>query len=276
MHYLDQQGNYYTGEKAPGGIEINAKPSGSHKLRADWKFCIPNVWELDLDGLKQSKITLILNEADLKFNEILSKYPKGEVDTWSQKVGLAQAWLAFSDQAKAENLQNNEFSMLFNESLSTSTPVEADIPKVTDLATRIIRSKNIYSTFAGLVLNKKTELLSLVKSATTETEVKDIPIDYSSVSLSSITSQFPSPNSVPSYPTDPKAEVMRLIITSTGQVYSDYTGATRETHPQTPASIIGSVLIRYADGTFTLTLPNGDISPITTEQELASFFISGI
>jgi hypothetical protein len=59
MHYLDQTGNYYIGERAPGGISVNAKPSKNYKLKANWKTSTPNVWEHDISIPRAEKIKAI-------------------------------------------------------------------------------------------------------------------------------------------------------------------------------------------------------------------------
>lgn len=68
MHYLDQQGNYYTGERAPGGIEVNSKPSSGHTIKENWRTNIPDVWEL-----KISTLHLSLNaKIDTKTQQLIS------------------------------------------------------------------------------------------------------------------------------------------------------------------------------------------------------------
>lgn len=59
MHYVDQQGNYYIGERAPGGISINARPSKNYKLKENWKTSVPNVWEHDISIPRAEKIKAI-------------------------------------------------------------------------------------------------------------------------------------------------------------------------------------------------------------------------
>lgn len=269
MHFLDQQGNYYSGEKAPGGIEVSAKPSANYKLKEDWRSQIPDVWEFDLGILKASLLSKINLDADVKFTEILAKYPKGEVDTWPQKAVLAQNWLDFTDEQKISHAASTDFALLFNESVGKSVIVEEDIPVISDLATRIIRSRNIFSTFAGAVLNCKTAMANQVKLASTEEELLQFSVDYTGVSLNEIVAVFTPV--APAPPAPFPTGTITITFTSTGAVLVDSVGNTEERVSPTRSEIVGTILVRHTDGSYILTLPNGDVSPITTEQELAAY-----
>jgi hypothetical protein len=272
--YIDSQGNYYTGEKVPGGIEVNAKPSANYKLKSGWTAQIPDVWEYDTASAKSKLITDNNAAADQKFLEILSKYPKGEVDTWPTKAALAQTWVNYTDPEKVANIAATDFALLFMESVNKSIILEEDIPTVTDLAVRIIRSKNIYSTFAGAVLNKKTQTASLINAAETEDELNQIIIDYSSVNLGAIAAYF-TPNAVPAAPTDTDAVLMTVTITETGKTSVDYKGETVETVQTFPQNVIGSVITFHVDQSYTLTLPDNTVSNLQTVAELNTYLQGG-
>lgn len=187
MHYLDQQGNYYTGEKAPGGIEVNLRPSSDYVLKADWKAQIPDVWEYGIATARATASAALFRACEARLAETLSLYPKGEDITWSDKAPLAKAWVALSGAEKTASKSDATYTSLFTEATGKVLITNAaDITAVTDLATRILANKAIFGAFAGSILNIKTTALSALNAATTEAELNAVTYDFSTVTIESI------------------------------------------------------------------------------------------
>ena len=187
MHYLDQQGNYYTGEQAPGGIAISPRPSIAYALKADWKSHLPDVWELSLSSAVAPKKASLFADCEAALATILSLYPAGERQTWSDKTPLAAAWLALSGAEKTAAKSNPTYTTLFAEATGKILITNAgDITSVTDLCTRITTNKILFGAYAGAVLNIKTVALSALNAATTEEEVNAVTWDFSTVTIESI------------------------------------------------------------------------------------------
>jgi hypothetical protein len=64
MLWANNQGVIHGGEKAPGDIQINSKPTYYHKLKTNWQQTVPDVWELDLAVLKTASTNAIDSKTD--------------------------------------------------------------------------------------------------------------------------------------------------------------------------------------------------------------------
>lgn len=187
MHYIDQQGSYYTGEKAPGGIEVNPRPSSAHVLKAEWKTQIPDVWEYAFSAARAAAVAALFKACEARLAEVLSLYPKGEDITWSDKTPRAKAWIALSGAEKTASKSDPTYTSIFAEATGKVLITNAaDITAVTDLANRILANKAIFGAFAGAILNIKTTALSALNAATTEEEINAVTWDFSTVTIESI------------------------------------------------------------------------------------------
>ncbi len=187
MFFIDPTGNYYTGEKIPGSIEVPARPSSAHTLKQDWASVAPDVWEYSPTVARASKVASLFKACEARLAEVLSLYPKGEDITWSDKTPLAKAWVALSGAEKTASKSDATYTSLFTEATGKVLITNAaDITAVTDLATRILANKAIFGAFAGSILNIKTTALSALNAATTEAEINAVTYDFSTVTIESI------------------------------------------------------------------------------------------
>lgn len=187
MHYLDQQGNYYTGEQAPGGIAISPRPSAAYTLKTDWKSQLSDVWELNLSSAVAPKKAALFAACEASLASILSLYPAGERQTWSDKAPLAAQWLALSGAEKTAAKSDPTYTTLFAEATGKILITNAaDITAVTELCTSITTNKMLFGAYAGAVLNIKTTALSALNAATTEAELNAVTWDFSTVTIESI------------------------------------------------------------------------------------------
>lgn len=70
MFYVNDKGNLQVGEHpGEGWIQVNDPKSSYYKLKPNWKECIPDVWELDLDKIKTDKLAAI----DAKTSELIAQ-----------------------------------------------------------------------------------------------------------------------------------------------------------------------------------------------------------
>lgn len=175
MYYLDQQGNYYTGEKASGGISVNQKPSINHRLKEDWKTQIPDVWEFDSQVLKQKLIQKAMDDYDTEHQTLIFKYyPKYEPFSWQDQRIEATNWSALTvastvetpepvQSAKISAVEQLSYPWLFNACYPHGGEIE--IPVVDAFATKILHNAATYKQAASTLLGKKRERISLVNSA---------------------------------------------------------------------------------------------------------------
>lgn len=194
MHYLDQQGNYYTGEQAPGGISVDPKPSSNYKIKATWKSSIPDVWELDLSGFKTSLIVKLNKVCGDKLDDIMKLYPKNEDKTWDSQIDQAKKWKALTPEQKIDNIHNVEYSCIFSIATGGVFIDSSLIGLVDQLAAKILRNRIIFEVFSGKVLNAKRTLKSDIEAATNENQLKilenRIQSIYKEITVSSVASEL--------------------------------------------------------------------------------------
>lgn len=194
MHYLDQTGNYYIGEQAPGGISVNAKPSANYKLKEDWKTQIPDVWEFDLLGFKTSLVDKLNKVCGDKLDDIMKLYPKNEDKTWDSQIDQAKKWKALTPEQKIENIHNVDFSCIFSIATGGVFIDSSLISLVDQLTAKILRNRIIFEVFSGKVLNAKRTLKSDIEAATNENQLKilenRVQSLYEGITVSSIASEL--------------------------------------------------------------------------------------
>jgi hypothetical protein len=179
--YIDSQGNYYTGEKVPGGIEVNAKPSANYKLKSDWTTQIPDVWEYDIEGAKVKLIQEAKDSFDDSHQELIFQYyPKYEPFSWVDQRQSAEDWIALEvpateqdptpiQSAKAQAILDLSFPWLFNACYPDGGEILISV--VDTFAATIMSNASAYTQAASILLGKKRARISAINAAVTEEEI---------------------------------------------------------------------------------------------------------
>lgn len=194
MSFLNSDGQYFSGEKAPGYIAVDVKPSENYKLKTNWYASIPDVWELDLSGFKTSLIDKLNKVCGDKLDDIMKLYPKNEDKTWDSQIDQAKKWKALTPEQKIDNIHTVEYSCIFSIATGGVFIDSSLIGLVDQLAAKILRNRIIFEVFSGKVLNAKRTLKSDIEAATNENQLKilenRIQSLYEGITVSSIASEL--------------------------------------------------------------------------------------
>lgn len=149
-----------------------------------------NSWVYPLAIQKRQKTAELFRLCDAKLDEVLSYYLQSEPDTWPEKTKMSELWMTKTDEERLAIVQNplsvRIYGMLFAEAVGTYAPTVDQIGEITSLAGRILSNKIGFGIYAGMIMKIKTDTARLIMLASSEVELDNIPIDFSSVSLRAI------------------------------------------------------------------------------------------
>jgi hypothetical protein len=151
MGFLDNDGNYYEGDRQGNDLEVANRPSTHHTY-------LNGQWVLNTQSLKNEKLMKFRVSFELAMFQITSGYPQHEITSWAKQEEEAKGFLV-----------NPVYPTPLLEALATSRGLDK-----TELANRILSKASLYASLSGQIIGRRQALEDQLNALPSEAPQEDI------------------------------------------------------------------------------------------------------